>query len=129
MQVSLETTAIVSFHQMLIDSPISTVAVVDNQGVLISTLTDSDFSCLTKHLLDNANVINAEFGDLVLPTIDFYSAHKIPTITINTLFIDALKLMVSNDLTDLFVVDELNKPIGYLDIKNIFKLTLRLHMN
>lgn len=128
-QVSLETTAIVSFHQMLVDSPISTVAVVDNQGVLISTLTDSDFSCLTKHFLDNANVINAEFGDLVLPTIDFYSAHKIPTITINTLFIDALKLMVSNDLTDLFVVDELNKPIGYLNIKNIFKLTLRLHMN
>ena len=114
---------------MLVDSPISTVAVVDNQGVLISTLTDSDFSCLTKHFLDNANVINAEFGDLVLPTIDFYSAHKIPTITINTLFIDALKLMVSNDLTDLFVVDELNKPIGYLNIKNIFKLTLRLHMN
>eukprot|EP00943_MAST-04B_sp_MAST-4B-sp1_P000457 g457.t1 len=127
--VNLETTTIVSFHRMMIDSPISVIAVVNEDDKLISTLTASDFSCLTKHLLDNANTINAEFSDLLLPTIEFYTARNIATITVNTLFIDAMKLMVDNDLTSIFVVNEETKPIGYLNIKNIFKMTLRLHMN
>ena len=82
-----------------------------------------------KHLLDNANTINAEFSDLLLPTIEFYKARNIETITVNTIFIDALKLMVDNNLTSIFVLNEEKKPIGYLNIKNIFKMTLRLHMN
>lgn len=127
--VNLETTTIVSFHRMMIDSPISVIAVVNKNDELISTLTASDFSCLTKHLLDNANIINAEFSDLLLPTIEFYKARNIQTITVNTIFIDALKLMVDNNLTSIFVLNEEKKPVGYLNIKHIFKMTLRLHMN
>ena len=124
---SIELTALVSFHKMAIDSPIPTIAVVNDEGVLISTLSVSDLSCLTKHFLEKAKVINAEFGDLLLPTIDFYSVPTLETVTTNTLLVDLFDLMVANKLRSLFVVDESRKPIGYVDIKNIFRLTLRLY--
>ena len=126
-QVNSNSTALVSFHKMAIDSPIPTIAVVNDEGVLISTLSVSDLSCLTKHFLEKAKVINAEFGDLLLPTIDFYSVPTLETVTTNTLLVDLFDLMVANKLRSLFVVDESRKPIGYVDIKNIFRLTLRLY--
>ena len=126
-QVSSKSTALASFHKMAIDSPISTVAVVNNEGVLVSTLSFSDLSCLTKHFLEKAKVINAEFGDFLLPTIDFHSVHTLQTVTINTSLVDLFDLMVANKLRSLFVIDNSGKPIGYVDIKNIFGLTLRLY--
>ena len=126
-QVSSKSTALVSFHKLAIDSPISTVAVVNNESILVSTLSVSDLSCLTKHFLEKAKVINAEFGDFLLPTIDFHSVHTLQTVTINTSLIDLFDLMVANKLRSLFVVDKSGKPIGYVDVKNIFRLTLRLY--
>jgi len=121
--IEVNKTALEAF-KLMITEKVSGVAVVDEQGKLVASLSSSDL----KGSMD-CNL----FHDLYLP-ISLYSEKTLPDLfdkknctspiscTLDTSIYELLHKLASNRIHRLFVVDSENKPIGVLSLCNIIAM-------
>lgn len=86
------------------------VAVIDAEENAIGIITDGD----VRRLLQNVSDIST------IDAKDFYSKNP-KTITKDTLAIHALELMRKNDISQLIVVDEQNRFVGFVHLHDLVK--------
>ncbi|QES87452.1 KpsF/GutQ family sugar-phosphate isomerase [Rhizosphaericola mali] len=86
------------------------VAVIDEEEYVLGIITDGDVRRLLQNVTD-ISIISAK---------DFYS-QKPKTIVENTLAIHALELMRKNDISQLIVVDEQNRFVGFVHLHDLVK--------
>ncbi|MBG9471682.1 KpsF/GutQ family sugar-phosphate isomerase [Priestia megaterium] len=98
------------------DTGLGAISVVNNSNKLIGILTDGD---LRRALSRGENILNLKVENLYNP-----SPIKISS---NQLAIKALKLMESNNINVLPVVDEVNNVLGILNIQSLTKVGLNLN--
>ena len=84
-------------------------AVVNNEGVMVGIITDGD---LRRHL--NNNLLDLPASDVMTKNFIYLSKNQFAA--------EALALMYNKKITNLFVLDDKQKPVGIVHIHDLSKI-------
>jgi len=112
--IPISSTALHGFQQMrLAPRQVHALAIVDENGVIVGTLSSADLRGFTHEKL----------GNILLPVLEFLKAqgtHRAPVVCEPSISIkEVVALMINEKVHRVWLVDDDNKPVGVVSMTDI----------